>query len=207
MLQKSEAEYFDQFYNWRTEGKHVMRDKQMKDLSFLILFGYFRPDTDTWEICSKDNCITRQSHRDGSKYTGCEYYEPGRCDKCITRKYYDSSPHKMRAALAQAEPDLNDYKFYKYILRTTDNWTNQLSQIVGPYRLELFREEMQRRGRQSVDKYVKKNPRENKEKYFEVADGEMKYYERSFIEENDFWSIFKETQIEGELLCSLLSDF
>lgn len=205
MLAKSEAEFFDQFYEWRTSGKFISRETQMKDLSFLILFGYYRPSTDTWGVCSRDDCVT--SSRREEKYTGCEYYEPGRCDKCITTKYYGKSPGKMKAALAQREQDLNEYKFYKYILKTTDNWMNQLAQIVGPYRIELFNEEMQRRGRQSVDKYVKKNPRENKEKYFEVAEGEMKYYDRKYIEENDFWSIFKETQIEGELLCSLLSDF
>lgn len=202
MLAKSEAEYFDEFYDWRTSGKYIRTESRIKNLSFLILFGFFRSDTDTWDICNKSHCVERRPDH----YNSCSWYEPGRCDVCIRNKYKDS-PSTMKAALAQKENDLNEYYFYKHIYEVIKIHANQLATVVGPYRIELFYEEMQRRGRQSVDKYVKKNPRESKDKFFEVAEGDMKYYERKYIEENDFWSIFKETQIEGELLCSLLSDF
>lgn len=205
MLDKSQMEYFDEYFKWRVGGKYLSREERVKSLAFLILFGTLRKETDTWDICSQDDCFTPS--RDG-KGKGCPMYEPGRCDRCITNKYYDRNPSRMRGALAQREPELNDYKFYKMIRVAIENNINQLLIVVGAYRIELFYEEMIRRGNKSVMKHLKRTPRETADKYFEVTTHEdPKYFDAKYIEENDYWTIFKETQIEGELLCSLLSDF
>lgn len=191
LLLLEEKEHFDEFIEWRKEAVGYLDDKTIAQV-YYILFGSFgdRNLHNTWGVCGNDSC------------RNCKMYEHNRCHAYVKSAYADS-PQRMRDIM-KSNYARSDYDAHKRALQFIKRDATRLCLIVGSYRLELFKEEMHYRAQKAVERHNRLN-RDNK--IDKPKDITPKYYSLEHIKENDFWGMFKETKMEGDLLCSILSDF
>lgn len=182
---------FNDFISWRKEGNRFM-SRRIINLAHLVLFGSFHKENhETRDVCGTyDEC------------KNCDMFKHSRCHEYV-KKSYSAYPSTMRDIM-KTDYARADYRFYQRAKLVIEHNMTELCLAVGTYRIELFLEEAYEKAVESVALHNKINPNDK----FNILESKPpKYHSAEYIQENDIWLMFEETQAQGDILCSLLSDF
>ena len=184
-LPASDKKYFEEFYSEKAKSRYISDD--VKPLVFRILFGTFLTDHSYKECFQSCN--------------GCQFYNKERCAGMKSRDRWGDGRSQADGNTQYAA---SDYNYYYHMIQRIERVRNELYLILGNYRVDSFIEWIYFKAYDSVQLHNKLNPKHKKE---ELKLKDIKYWSSKDIMDTDSWLKFKNVKSDGELLCSLLSDF